>query len=114
MIRQGPHHSAHASTSTGCDEDAAITSRSNEASVTACGLPSVAAVRPVKGAPHLPQTGCIWRAALSSTRFFVPHCGHALIAIVFVPSLRLKLFAGIVVRIADNQPLTILRRDPKT
>src|SRR5882724_1498479 len=75
-IRHGPHHSAHASTNTGRDEEAATTSFANVASVTICGFPSVVAVASGSFVPHLPQTGCLSSDARSSTRFLAPHSGQ--------------------------------------
>src|SRR5205823_11470224 len=83
-IRHGPHHSAHASTKTGRDVEAATTSLANVASVTICGFPSAAApeVGSDSFAPHLPHTGCLLSGARSSTRLLAPHCAQAWIAIL--------------------------------
>jgi hypothetical protein len=79
IIRQGPHHGAQQSSSTGRLR-ACKTSRSKVASVTTSGrlvfaLAASAAV--FNAAPHLPQTGRRARAARSSTRFFAPHFAQA-------------------------------------
>src|ERR1044072_2284854 len=79
-MRHGPHHSAHASTSTGFAEDASMTSAANDASVTTCGFESRAAAS-LNRAPHLPQMGLCAAARNSLTRFFVPQFGQVCIAI---------------------------------
>src|SRR5438128_9923797 len=78
IIRHGPHHSAHASTKTGSEEEASTTSFANVASVTIRGFPSAAApeVGPGSFAPHLPHTGCITVEVRQSTRFLAQHAGH--------------------------------------
>ena len=66
IIRQGPHHGAHASTSTGSGERS--TSAANVASVTVMGF-----VTPPSGDLHRPQTGCIPAATFASgTRLVAP------------------------------------------
>src|SRR5574341_122222 len=66
IIRQGPHHAAHASTSTGCGERS--TSAENDASVTTIGLVSTR-----RGVPHRPHTGSSpWSILARGTRLPTP------------------------------------------
>src|SRR4051812_18596033 len=79
IIRQGPHQGAQQSTRTGLSARRTIVSK--VASVMVIGL-SVAPALSGMGSfcPHLPQTG--WRVlARSSTRFFAPQLGQAMIGI---------------------------------
>src|SRR5581483_823629 len=69
---QGPHHGAHASTSTGTGERS--TSWAKLASVTGWGRPTGSAAR------HLPQTGARPAATLSAaTRLVAPQAGQRII-----------------------------------
>jgi len=72
IARQGPHHGAHRSTSTGMGDRS--TSAAKVASVTTTGAPFV-----LRGALHFPQTGrrpCCSRSC--GTRFFAPQAGHGI------------------------------------
>src|SRR6185436_17133459 len=73
-IRQGPHHGAQQSTSTGV-LPAPSTSCSKVASVTIKGLLSAwfDALLMSKGAPHFPHFAWPAAARSSSTRFLVSH-----------------------------------------
>src|SRR5437588_65311 len=80
-MRHGPHHSAQASTNTGSDEEASITSDANVASVTACGLLLNSPDALGSFAPHLPQTG--WLTSTGKLCFFAA-------------SFRLFTFSGLI------------------
>jgi hypothetical protein len=68
---QGPHHGAHASTSTGTGERS--TSSAKVSSVTGRGLSAGS------GVLHLPQTGASPRATLSpGTRLVAPQAGQSI------------------------------------
>ena len=82
IARQGPHHWAQQSTSTGF-VPARESSSPSDASVIVAGCESAAdADGAGRGWPHLPHTGCIRPARLSSTRFFEPQLGQVMMAIV--------------------------------
>src|SRR4029079_19268354 len=64
-IRQGPHHGAHTSTSTGRPHS----------STTAWNSSSAASTTQRSGVPHLPQRGM--PSATAGTRFLAPQLPHA-------------------------------------
>src|SRR5215208_172961 len=72
IIRQGPHHGAQQSTSTGrplvCNA-----SRSKVWSVMIAGFESCSPVAVDNFSPHRPHFASLVANLLSSTRFFVPH-----------------------------------------
>src|SRR5687767_14546842 len=80
--RQGPHHGAQASISTGLPP-ALRSTWSKVASVTVMGLASVDADDGGASslAPHCPHLACN-RAARSSIRFFAPQSGHWMIVAI--------------------------------
>src|SRR5258705_5908419 len=70
----GPHHGAHASSSTGTGE--CSTSWTKLASLTGCGVPAGS------GVLHLPQTGASPCATLSpGTRLMAPQAGQTIIGV---------------------------------
>src|SRR5580765_9062797 len=84
-MRQGPHHSAQASTSTGIADEASRTSAANDVSVIVCGFESP--LRVFNDAPHLPQIGLCAAARISWTRFFAPQFGQTSIAMALTQML---------------------------
>jgi hypothetical protein len=76
IIRQGPHHAAQQSTSTGRSPAFRKTSPI-VASETSTGSEAIPPKFNV--APHFPHTGVFVCATASSTRFFAPHFAHATI-----------------------------------
>src|SRR5437870_53497 len=89
-MRHGPHQGAHASSRTGRSRTSS-TSEAKLASVMVigfCVLNSGVAVLMSRGAPHLPQVGCLSFASDGSTRFLIPHLLQTTTAII--SSLRLS------------------------
>src|SRR5881394_3941032 len=84
-MRQGPHHSAHASTSTGIADEASRTSAANDVSVIVCGFESPPWA--LNDAPHLPQIGLCTDARNSLTRFLAPQFGQTSIAMALTQML---------------------------
>src|SRR5690242_4209467 len=74
-MRHGPHHGAHASSSTGSGE--CSTSAANVASVTTSGVVVALDAPAGSGVLHRPHTGCRPACSLSlGTRLVAPHVGH--------------------------------------
>src|SRR6476659_6352413 len=106
IIRHGPHHAAHASTSTGLSP-APLSTSPSVASVTSTGFPSVAAIGTTNSVLHRPHSGCVAWAFVSSTRFFAPQFRQVMIVIWFSrPAFSIRNAKSEI----QNLPLTPVRK----